>query len=69
MLVFLFEYDYTLEESGVVTEDEHSKQAVSNRLAKAAFMACSRLAGKCIESCSIGIKISEKYVLNGTVFS
>ena len=45
LLVFLFEYDYTLEESGVVTEEDHSKQAVSNRLAKASLLACSRLVG------------------------
>ena len=45
LLVFLFEYDFTLEEGGVQTENEHSKQAISNELAKAALMACARLAG------------------------
>lgn len=45
LLLFLFEYDYTLEESGVVANEETSQQAVANRLAKLAVVACGRLAG------------------------
>ena len=45
LLVFLFEYDFTLEEAGIEVEGEQNKQAVSNRLAKAALFACARLAG------------------------
>ncbi|XP_059089728.1 dnaJ homolog subfamily C member 13-like [Tigriopus californicus] len=45
LLLFLFEYDYTLEESGVVANEATSQQAVANRLAKLAVVACARLAG------------------------
>jgi DnaJ family protein C protein 13 len=44
-LIFLFDYDYTLEEGGVEAEEESSKQLVANKLAKLAVMACARLAG------------------------
>ena len=45
LLIFLFDYDYTLEEGGVEAEEENSKQVVANKLAKLAVLACSRLAG------------------------
>ena len=45
LLIFLFDYDFTLEESGVETEEENSHQAVANKLAKLAILACGRLAG------------------------
>jgi DnaJ homolog subfamily C member 13 len=45
LLIFLFDYDFTLEESGVETEEENSQQAVANKLAKLAILACGRLAG------------------------
>ena len=41
LLIFLFDYDFTLEE----TEEENSHQAVANKLAKLAILACGRLAG------------------------
>lgn len=49
LLIFLFDYDFTLEESGVVTEEENSQQAVANKLAKLAVLACGRLAGVFIQ--------------------
>ena len=49
LLIFLFDYDFTLEESGVVTEEENSQQAVANKLAKLAVLACGRLAGVYIQ--------------------
>lgn len=45
LLIFLFDYDYTLEEGGVEAEEESNKQLVANKLAKLAVLACSRLAG------------------------
>ncbi len=45
LLIFLFDYDYTLEEGGVEAEEESSKQLVANKLAKLAVLACARLAG------------------------
>lgn len=45
LLIFLFDYDYTLEEGGVEAEEENSKQLVANKLAKLAVLACARLAG------------------------
>ena len=45
LLIFLFDYDYTLEEGGVDAEEENSKQLVANKLAKLAVVACARLAG------------------------
>ena len=45
LLLFFFEYDYTLEESGVAADENTNEQAVSNRLAKLAVRACARLAG------------------------
>ena len=45
LLLVLFEYDYTLEESGVETDEKSSGQAVANKLAKLAVHAASRLAG------------------------
>lgn len=49
LLVFMFDYDYTLEEGGVETEAEHSKQAVCNTLAALSVFACSRLAGVLVD--------------------
>ena len=48
LLIFLFDYDYTLEEGGVEAEEENSKQLVANKLAKLAVLACARLAGMLI---------------------
>lgn len=45
LLTFLFDYDFTLEEGGVETQEETSLQAVANKLAKLSAFACARLAG------------------------
>eukprot|EP00095_Tigriopus_kingsejongensis_P000308 maker-scaffold292_size219010-snap-gene-0.20 protein:Tk00308 transcript:maker-scaffold292_size219010-snap-gene-0.20-mRNA-1 annotation:"dnaj homolog subfamily c member 13 isoform x1" len=45
LLRFLFDYDYTLEESGVDSHEDSSQQAVANKLAKLAVVAAARLAG------------------------
>ncbi|XP_018613426.2 dnaJ homolog subfamily C member 13-like isoform X1 [Scleropages formosus] len=45
LLVYLFNYDYTLEESGVQTSQETNQQEVSNNLAKLCLVSLSRLAG------------------------
>uniref|UniRef100_A0A8C7D3H7 DnaJ heat shock protein family (Hsp40) member C13 n=1 Tax=Oncorhynchus kisutch TaxID=8019 RepID=A0A8C7D3H7_ONCKI len=45
LLVHLFNYDYTLEESGVATSQDTNQQEVANSLAKLSLVALSRLGG------------------------
>lgn len=45
LLVNLFNYDYTLEESGVQASQDTNQQEVSNSLAKLSLVALGRLAG------------------------
>lgn len=45
LLVYLFNYDYTLEESGVQTSQDTNQQEVANNLAKLSLVALSRLGG------------------------
>lgn len=45
LLVNLFNYDYTLEESGVQTSQDTNQQEVANSLAKLSLVALSRLGG------------------------
>ncbi|XP_055920872.1 dnaJ homolog subfamily C member 13 isoform X1 [Eupeodes corollae] len=45
LLLFCFEYDYTLDESGVEASDKTNQQQVANNLAKMAVLACIALAG------------------------
>lgn len=45
LLVNLFNYDYTLEESGVQANQETNQQEVANSLAKLSLVALGRLAG------------------------
>lgn len=45
LLIYLFNYDYTLEESGVEKSDETNKQEISNQLARLCIGACARLGG------------------------
>lgn len=45
LLVHLFNYDYTLEESGVQTSQDTNQQEVANNLAKLSLVALSRLGG------------------------
>lgn len=45
LLSFCFEYDYTLDESGVDADEKTNSQKVANNLAKMAILACISLAG------------------------
>ncbi|XP_023317683.1 dnaJ homolog subfamily C member 13 isoform X2 [Trichogramma pretiosum] len=45
LLLFLFNYDYTLEESGVKKTEDENQQESANTLAKLAIKACARLSG------------------------
>ncbi|GAB6018577.1 DnaJ sub C member 13 [Chamberlinius hualienensis] len=45
LLLHLFQYDYTLEESGLEKSEESNKQEVANRLAIMSVDACARLGG------------------------
>ncbi|XP_055697619.1 dnaJ homolog subfamily C member 13 isoform X2 [Phlebotomus papatasi] len=45
LLLFMFDYDYTLDESGVATDEKSNNQKVANNLAKLAILACVSLAG------------------------
>lgn len=45
LLVYLFNYDYTLEESGVQANQDTNQQEVANSLAKLSLEALSRLGG------------------------
>ena len=44
-MLFLFNYDYTLDESGVETSDETNQQEVANMLGRLTLEAVARLAG------------------------
>ena len=45
LLLFWFDYDYTLDESGVQASDKTNQQQVANNLAKISVLACIALAG------------------------
>lgn len=45
LLLFIFEYDYTLDESGVEVSDKSNQQQLANNLAKMAVLGCIALAG------------------------
>lgn len=45
LLLFVFQYDYTLDEGGVETSDESNQQEVSNNLARLSIVAVAKLAG------------------------
>lgn len=45
LLLFMFNYDYTLEEGGVERNQDENRQEVANNLAKVAVRACARLGG------------------------
>ncbi|XP_033727987.1 dnaJ homolog subfamily C member 13-like [Pecten maximus] len=53
LLLFLFNYDYTLEEGGVEKSDQSNQQEVSNQLARLCIRACSRLGGYLPESTNL----------------
>ncbi|XP_012285401.1 dnaJ homolog subfamily C member 13 isoform X2 [Orussus abietinus] len=45
LLLFMFNYDYTLDEGGVERNQDENRQEVANNLAKLAVSACARLGG------------------------
>ncbi|XP_023012432.2 receptor mediated endocytosis 8 isoform X1 [Leptinotarsa decemlineata] len=45
LLLYMFNYDFTLEEGGVERSEDANKQEISNRLAKESVKACSALGG------------------------
>lgn len=45
ILLFLFNYDFTLEEGGVERSEDANQQEMANKLAKLAVTACARLGG------------------------
>ena len=45
LLLFVFSYDYTLDEGGVETSDETNLQEVANNLARLTIVSVGRLAG------------------------
>lgn len=45
MLQFLFNYDYTLVESGVEVSAESNQQEINNNLARSSIIALARMAG------------------------
>ncbi|XP_050073180.1 dnaJ homolog subfamily C member 13 [Anopheles maculipalpis] len=45
LMLFLFDYDFTLDESGVTSEEKSNTQQVANNLAKLSLLACVALAG------------------------
>ncbi|XP_062135863.1 dnaJ homolog subfamily C member 13 isoform X2 [Drosophila sulfurigaster albostrigata] len=49
LLLFIFEYDYTLDESGVEVSDKSNQQQLANNLAKMAVLGCIGLAGYSME--------------------
>ncbi len=54
LMIFLFNYDYTLDEGGVETSDESNQQEVANNLARLSIEAVARLGGyqcECVRVC------------------
>lgn len=47
LMLFLFKYDYTLEEGGVDRNEGHNKQELTNQLAKTSLRACAQLNDNC----------------------
>lgn len=45
LILFIFQYDYTLDEGGVETSDESNQQEVANNLARLSIIAVAKLAG------------------------
>lgn len=45
LLLFMFDYDYTLDESGVATDEKTNNQKLANNLAKMSILACVALCG------------------------
>lgn len=49
LLLFMFDYDYTLDESGVIVDENTNQQQACNNLAKLAVNACCALSGYSIK--------------------
>ena len=45
LILFVFQYDYTLDEGGVETSDDSNQQEVANNLARLSIEASAKLAG------------------------
>ncbi|XP_014205201.1 dnaJ homolog subfamily C member 13 isoform X1 [Copidosoma floridanum] len=45
LLLFMFNYDYTLEEGGVERNQDENRQEIANNLAKLAIRACAKMGG------------------------
>ena len=45
LILFVFQYDYTLDEGGVETSDDSNQQEVANNLARLSIEAIAKLAG------------------------
>lgn len=45
LLLFIFKYDFTLEEGGIEKNEDCNEQEISNRLAKESIRACAAMAG------------------------
>lgn len=45
LMLFMFDYDYTLDESGVHTDEKTNNQMLANNLAKLSVLGCCALAG------------------------
>lgn len=55
LLLFVFNYDYTLDEGGVETSDETNLQEVANNLARLTIVSVGRLAGFKSKTYYVGI--------------
>jgi len=45
LILYVFQYDYTLDEGGVETNDESNQQEVANNLARLSIIAIAKLCG------------------------
>jgi DnaJ family protein C protein 13 len=58
LLLFLFKYDFTLEEGGVESNEESNQQEVANQLAKMSLVACAKLSEDVLSQSVIADKSS-----------
>ncbi|XP_066249736.1 dnaJ homolog subfamily C member 13 [Euwallacea similis] len=57
LLLFIFKYDFTLDEGGIEKNEETNEQEVSNRLARESLRACATMAGLSSEENSLVLDI------------
>ena len=65
LILFVFQYDYTLDEGGVDKSDETNQQEVSNNLARLSIEAIARLAGFKCECCFLRTSVQWRPLYNG----